>query len=82
MHDTLAARIEDMELNHRQMLEALAKAIDRSSRGQEPHALETVAKSVVPRRTTTRKPAAKKTTAKPKRGKSKSTSARRAESSE
>src|SRR5581483_5172866 len=80
MHDTLTTRMEDMELNQRQMLEALAKAIDRTSRGQEPHALETVAKAVVPRRTT-RKPAARKP-AKTTRGKSKGTSARRAESSD
>jgi len=50
MHDTLHGRIEDMELGYRQMLEALARAIDRSARGQEPHALESVAKAVVPPR--------------------------------
>ena len=81
MHDTLAARMEDMELGHRQMLEALARAIDRSSRGQDPHALETVAKTVVPKRTT-RKPSSAKKSTKTTRGKSKRTSARRAEPNE
>src|SRR5206468_5669588 len=61
MHDTLQTRMEDMELGYRQMLEALARAIDRSARGQEPHALETVAKAVVPPRSTRRSTAKKKT---------------------
>jgi hypothetical protein len=79
MQDTLQSRIDGIELGYRQMLEALARAIDRSSRGQEPRALEAVAKAVVPR--PSRKPAVKKAT-KSTRGKRKRTAARRAEPTE
>lgn len=80
MHDTLQTRLEDLELGYRQMLEALARAIDRSARGQEPNALSSVAKAVVPPRAK-RSPA--KTSAKKTKGKtSKRTSARRAEPTE
>jgi hypothetical protein len=80
MHDTLQSRMEDMELGHRQMLEALARAIDRSSRGQDPRALETVAKASVPPRRSTGGRASTKKASKATKGKSsKRTSARRAE---
>jgi hypothetical protein len=79
MQDTLQSRIDGIELGYRQMLEALARAIDRSSRGQEPRALEAVAKAVVPR--PSRKPAVKKAT-KSTRGTRKRTAARRAEPTE
>ena len=95
MHDTLQSRMEDIELGHRQMLEALARAIDRSARGQEPQALSSVAKAVVPPRTR-RSSAARtgaprtgeprtgtKKPAKAKKGKStKRTPARRADAAE
>jgi hypothetical protein len=82
MNDALHGRMEDLELGSRQMLEALARAIDRSARGQEPHALETVAKTVVPPRRTPRSATTKKS-AKTKKGKStKRSPARRAETTD
>jgi len=74
MHDTLQERIEDMEIESRQMLEALARAIDRSARGQDPHALETVAKaSVPPRAAAKRRSSGSGKSAKPKAAKRKPT---------
>lgn len=50
LHDTLIARLAAAELDHRQTMEALARAIDRWAKGKDPRALETVAKATTPRK--------------------------------
>lgn len=50
LHDTLIARLAAAELDHRQTMEALARAIDRWAKGKDPRALETMAKATTPRK--------------------------------
>jgi hypothetical protein len=78
MQATLHDKIEAIEAGHAQTLEALARAIDRFARGQEPQALESVAKANVQRRAKATKAKAtkpKKATAKAKGTRSRRTRA-------
>lgn len=78
MQATLQDRIQEIEAGNAQTLEALARAIDRFARGQEPQALESVAKANVQRRAKATKAKAtkpKKATAKAKGTRSRRTRA-------
>lgn len=67
LHDSLMARIEDVAADQRRTAEALAEALDRSSRGLEPRAQAALSKvAATPRKAVKAKTPAKTKSTKPK----------------